>query len=262
MNRKEKIVHFLKNLRDEIVKDFQSLDPYAKFVCTPWNHHLGGGGEITVTRGAVLEKAAVNWSGVSGPNFPMEDSKGPFFATGVSIITHMNNPHMPTVHFNARYIEIEEDHWFGGGYDLTPMGISYEEDTKHFHNIAKQTLDSIDQTLYHKFYEAAKKYFFITHRNKERGVGGIFFDHYNTGHFEKDLDFWEKVAKSFLPAIMPIYRKRLATPFSKKDKEQQLILRGHYAEFNLIYDRGTQFGWRSKGNPEAILCSMPPCAKW
>ena len=262
MQRREEIVFFLKQLRDEIVRSFESFEPTRKFERKQWDHSTGGGGEISVLRGDVFEKAAVNWSGVFGDHFPMQDGSGPFFATGVSLITHMQNPHAPTVHMNIRYIETKERFWFGGGYDLTPMGCSYEEDKTHFHKIARQTLSAYDEALYPLFSQQAKEYFFIPHRKKERGVGGIFFDHYNTGSWEKDLSMWKSVGTSFLESILPIYKNRVHKPYLPSDKETQLELRAHYAEFNLIYDRGTRFGFLSGGNPEAILCSMPPLAKW
>lgn len=217
---------------------------------------------MSVIRGETFEKAAVNWSGVSGDHFPMKDGAGSFFATGVSLITHMSNPHAPTVHMNVRYIETEERSWFGGGYDLTPMGFPYEEDTQHFHSVAQAALDPYGHNLYPDFMQQAKEYFYLPHRKKERGVGGIFFDHFNTGDFEKDLAMWKSVGSTFTDAIMPIYSKRCQTPFIEEDKEIQQKLRAHYVEFNLIYDRGTKFGFQSGGNPEAILCSMPPTAKW
>ncbi|NGX45036.1 MAG: Oxygen-dependent coproporphyrinogen-III oxidase [Chlamydiae bacterium] len=214
---------------------------------------------MSVLRGEVFEKAAVNWSGVSGKEFPMGDGMGPFFATGVSLITHMANPHAPTVHMNVRYIETEEGHWFGGGYDLTPMGIPYEEDTDHFHQVAKEALGP---ELYANFSQAAKEYFYIPHRQKERGVGGIFFDQFNTGDFEADLAMWKSVGDTFCDSILPIYSRRINLPFSEEDRKVQLKLRGHYVEYNLLYDRGTKFGFLSGGNPEAILCSLPPLVSW
>lgn len=262
MSQQEKIVQFLKNLRSEIIHSFEKLEPADRFERTCWNHPTGGGGEMSVLRGSVFEKAAVNWSGVSGSQFPMNDGSGPFFATGVSLITHMDNPHAPTVHMNVRYIETDQGSWFGGGYDLTPMGFPYPEDTAHFHSTARATLDRFDPHLYPQFSEDAKHYFFIPHRQKERGVGGIFFDHLNTGDFEKDLKLWTAIARSFLPAILPIYERRIHTPFTPSDKDLQLQLRAHYVEFNLLYDRGTKFGFLSGGNPDAILCSMPPLVKW
>lgn len=258
----EQIIDLLKSLRDRIITSFESFEPKEKFQRTPWEHNTGGGGEISVLRGDVFEKAAVNWSGVSGPNFPMSDGSGPFFATGVSLITHMANPHAPTVHMNIRFIKTKERFWFAGGYDLTPMGFPYEEDTCHFHHIAKEALDPYGPHLYPEFSQNAKEYFYIPHRKKERGVGGIFFDHYNTGDFEKDLSLWTHIGNTFLDAILPIYKKRIQTTYTKEDREKQLHMRAHYAEFNLAYDRGTKFGFQSGGNPEAILCSMPPLAKW
>ena len=262
MSQKEEIVQFLKSLREEIITAFETFEPYGKFERTLWNHTTGGGGEISLIRGSVFEKAAVNWSGVSGPKFPMDDGSGAFFATGVSLITHLHNPHAPTVHMNVRYIETEKGHWFGGGYDLTPMGFPYEEDTTHFHLVAEQALNPFNKELYPKFSSAAKEYFFIPHRKKERGVGGLFFDHLNTGNFEQDLALWKAIAHSFLPAILPIYHRRINQPYSRHDKEKQLELRAHYVEYNLLYDRGTKFGFLSGGNPDAILCSMPPLVKW
>ncbi len=253
MSDRAEIVQFLKTFRDTVITAFEKLELTARFERTQWNHTTGGGGEISLLRGDVFEKAAVNWSGVSGPHFPMDDSSGPFFATGVSLITHMHNPHAPTVHMNVRYIETEKESWFGGGYDLTPMGFPYDEDTDHFHAAAKNALGA---EIYTTFSEAAKNYFYIPHRKKERGVGGLFFDHY------KDIDIWKAVAGSFLPAILPIYERRIHTPFTDADKELQLKLRAHYVEFNLLYDRGTKFGFLSGGNPDAILCSMPPLVKW
>lgn len=214
---------------------------------------------MSVLRGDVFEKAAVNWSGVSGENLPFFTTPTPFFATGVSLITHMRNPCVPTVHFNIRFIETPERYWFGGGYDLTPMGFPYAEDTQHFHAVAEQALGT---ALYQEFSQNAREYFYIPHRKKERGVGGIFFDHHATHDFAADLAMWKTVGNTFLDAIMPIYRKRVNTPYSEHDKETQLRLRAHYVEFNLLYDRGTKFGFLSDGNPEAILCSMPPQANW
>lgn len=262
-NLDQSIVAFLKSLRDEIIAGFEKIEGGEKFQRTTWNYDKGdGGGEMSVLRGKVFEKAAVNWSGVSGANFPMTDGQGPFFATGVSLITHMTNPKMPTVHMNVRYIRTEKKSWFGGGYDLTPMGFEFAEDTEHFHRVAREALDAHGKDIYPRFSQWAKEYFYIPHRHRERGVGGIFFDHYNTDNLEKDLALWKSVAKSFLPAILPIYDRRLKESYTEADKRVQLERRAHYAEFNLLYDRGTKFGFQSGGNPEAILCSMPPLAAW
>lgn len=259
---KEEIVDFLKSLRDAIIAKFETLEPSCRFTRKPWNHHSGGGGEISTLYGDIFEKAAVNWSSVSGDTFPMNDAQGPFFATGVSLITHMHNPHAPTVHMNVRYIETPTRSWFGGGYDLTPMGFPYNDDTFHFHGVARDALAPFGHHLYPQFSQSAKEYFYIPHRKKERGVGGIFFDHHNTGDFKRDLAMWKQVGATFIDAILPIYQRRIHQPFTAADRERQLELRAHYAEFNLIYDRGTKFGFQSGGNPEAILCSMPPLASW
>ncbi len=259
--KRNDIIAFLNSLREEIILAFEQLEPNQAFQRTPWHYRYEGGGEMAVLRGNYFEKAAVNWSGVGGPQFPMGDGIGPFFATGVSLITHMENPHAPTVHFNLRFIETEEKHWFGGGYDLTPMGFPYEEDTIHFHNQARQCLEPFGN-LYETFSKNAKEYFYIPHRHKERGVGGLFFDHFNSGNFEKDVEVWKSVGQSFLPAILPIYQKRIGVNYTAEEKERQLQLRGHYVEYNLLYDRGTRFGFLSGGNPDAILCSMPPLVKW
>jgi coproporphyrinogen III oxidase len=257
---RETIVQFLKDLREEIIHRFEAFEKKSRFLKTPWDYSLGkGGGEMAVLRGNVFEKAAVNWSGVQGEQFPMQEASGPFFATGISLITHMHNPHAPTVHMNLRYIKTDTRHWFGGGYDLTPMGFFYEEDKQHFHAVAEKTLGA---ALYSEFSKNARDYFYIPHRKRERGVGGIFFDYYNTGDIETDFALWKKIGSTFLEAIVPIYQRRIDMPFAQEDRETQLAYRAHYVEFNLLYDRGTQFGFKSGGNPEAILCSLPPLVKW
>lgn len=263
IDRKEIAVEYLKALRDKIIAAFEAFEPASRFERKEWQYQRGsGGGEMSVLRGEAFEKAAVNWSGLSGSQLPMSDKKEPFFATGVSLITHMANPHAPTVHMNVRYIETAERFWFGGGYDLTPMGIPYEEDARHFHDVAKKTLDAFNKEYYQKFSQWAKEYYYIPHRQKERGIGGIFFDDHNSGDFDADLAMWQHVGDTFLEAVIPIYERRVNIPYTKKQKEIQLEMRAHYVEFNLIYDRGTKFGFQSGGNPEAILCSMPPMAKW
>ncbi len=260
---KERLQTFLLSLRKEMIAAFESLEAKARFQKTAWQYQKGtGGGEIALLHGDVFEKAAVNWSCVQGEEFPGEEASGPFSAFGVSLITHMQNPHAPTVHFNLRYMETRERFWFGGGYDLTPMGIIYPEDIEHFHTVAKKSVDPFGSNLYATFAQNAKSYFFLPHRKKERGVGGLFFDHYHSGNTEQDIALWISIGNHFLEAIMPIYRRRIALPYSPAMKETQLQLRGHYVEFNLLYDRGTRFGFCSGGNPDAILCSMPPRATW
>lgn len=259
----EKIISFLLNIREKIIAGFEEIEGGIPFVRESWDYHKGkGGGEIGILRGKVFEKAAVNFSKVEGDTFPGSDGKGPFFATGISLITHMSNPHAPTVHMNIRYIETKDTFWFGGGYDLTPMGFPYVEDTEHFHAIARNTLDPFGKEIYPNFSQNAREYFYIPHWQTERGVGGIFFDHYNTGDWDKDFSLWQQVGETFLNAIIPIYLRRISQPYTPQDKEKQLAARSRYVEFNLLYDRGTKFGFQSGGNPKAILCSMPPVATW
>lgn len=258
------IVTYLKSLRDKIVQEFESVEhPSKRFERKTWAYNKGsGGGEMSVLRGETFEKAAVNWSGVEGAEFPMADGEGSFFATGVSLITHMRNPKAPTAHFNIRYIETAKRSWLGGGFDLTPMGFVYDEDTEHFHRVAKKSLDPFGENLYAKFSQQAKEYFTIPHYNEERGVGGIFFDHHSSGDLEKDLAMWRSVGDHFLEALMPIVRRRITESYGDADRETQLHRRARYVEYNLLYDRGTKFGFASGGNPEAILCSMPPLVAW
>ncbi len=258
MERQKKIITFLKELRETIIASFEALDTNS-FIRKPWEYQGGsGGGEIALLRGVHFEKAAVNWSGIRGKSLPLSEEKGPFFATGISLITHMNNPHAPTIHMNLRYIQTEKGYLFGGGYDLTPMGYPYPEDTEHFHGVAKKATGS----HYLEFSKNAAEYFYIPHWKKERGVGGIFFDHFNSSDFEADYLLWEGIGKTFLDAIIPIYHRRIGMAFGEEEKKRQQLLRAHYVEFNLLYDRGTKFGFVSGGNPEAILCSMPPEAHW
>lgn len=260
---RNEIVAYLKELRDKICLEFESLEPQDKFERTAWPYQKGnGGGEISMLRGEVFEKAAVNWSGVQGSQFPGSAEPMEFFATGVSLITHMKNPKAPTVHFNIRYIETAEKFWLGGGFDLTPMGFVYDEDTNYFHSVAEKTLLPFGTDLYQVMSKAAQEYFFIPHYQRERGVGGIFFDQYSTGNFQADLNMWKSVGQNFLSAIMPIYHRRINEPYDQDDRVIQLKRRAHYVEYNLLYDRGTKFGFQSGGNPEAILCSMPPLAAW
>jgi coproporphyrinogen III oxidase len=249
-------------LRNTIIQSFESFETHSRFERKDWNYKHTGGGQIALIRGDIFEKAAVNFSCISGPHFPMQDGSGPFSACGVSLITHMKNPFVPTVHFNVRMIETSKGYWIGGGYDLTPMAAIEDSDVRHFHDQARICLDQFDASLYPQFKKNADEYFYIPHRQKTRGVGGIFFDHFSFQDFEKDLFFLEKVGSSFLYAILPIIKKYKDYPYNEENKSLQNILRGHYVEFNLIYDRGTKFGFLSGGNPEAILCSMPPLASW
>jgi coproporphyrinogen III oxidase len=256
------IANEILNVREKIIEAFLNFETIKTFERTPWSYHHKGGGEMAVLRGDVFEKAAVNFSFIEGQNFPMQDGSGPFIATGVSLITHMKNPYVPTSHMNIRFIQTKNSFWVAGGYDLTPMGFEFHEDTSHFHKMAKDCLDRYSLDFYPDFKKNADEYFYIPHRKKTRGVGGIFFDHFNSSNLEKDVTMIIDIAKSFIEAYIPIVAKRKDTPFTEEDKILQKKLRAHYVEFNLLYDRGTKFGFLSGGNPDAILCSMPPEVMW
>ncbi len=241
----------------------ESFETKHHFKKKSWSYHNGsGGGEIALLRGNACEKGAVNFSHIKGNKLPFSDKETPFEACGVSLILHMNNPYAPTTHMNIRYLKTEEKDWFGGGYDISPMGFPFEEDASHFHMAAKKALDPHGKDLYENFSQNAKEYFFIPHRKKERGQGGIFFDHYRKKSLKEDFAMVADVGTSFIDATLPILQKRIHQPYKPEDKVLQAKLRAHYVEFNLLYDRGTKFGFLSGGNPEAILCSMPPSAAW
>ena len=224
----------------------------------------GGGGVMSVLRGQVFEKAGVNVSTVWGtfaPEFAGQvrgaSAAAPgFFATGISLVLHPRNPHVPAVHLNTRYLETTTG-WFGGTTDLNPA-IPYAEDTAAFHG----TLEAAMGADYPAYAEEARRYYWLPHRQVERGVGGIFYDHRDTGDWDADFAQARAVGEAFLSAYPPIARARMATPASEADRAAQLAYRGRYAEFNLLHDRGTIFGLKTGGNIEAILMSLPPLASW
>ncbi|TMA28746.1 MAG: oxygen-dependent coproporphyrinogen oxidase [Deltaproteobacteria bacterium] len=257
-----------RDLRDRIVAGLEALEPAgAKFNRRAWQRPGGGGGEMSELRGELFEKGGCNFSAVSGERYPFvpegegapaaEELQGkPFFAAGVSLVMHPHNPFVPVVHMNVRYLAVGSDvEWFGGGMDLTPFK-PFAEDTAHFHGVLQKVCGP---ERYARFSRWAKEYFFIKHRNSERGVGGIFFD-YLRG--KEDGAFAFAVGDSFLPAYAPIVEKRRGLRFSEADRAAQLRWRGRYVEFNLLYDRGTIFGLKSGGNPDAIFMSLPPLVSW
>src|SRR4051812_9659770 len=265
-----------RGLRDRIVSGLQQLEGSgATFRRTQWERPGGGGGEMSELRGELFEKGGCNFSAVHGPAFPAapagaapgahgddvrppqaEEIAGkPFFATGVSLVLHPRNPFVPVVHLNVRYIEAGEVAWFGGGTDLTPFH-PFAEDTAHFHGALQQACGA---DRYARFSAWAREYFFLAHRNSERGVGGVFFD-YLRGR--EHADFALRVGDAFLPAYAPLVERRRGTPWTDADRAAQLRWRGRYVEFNLIYDRGTLFGLKSGGNVEAIFMSLPPLVSW
>lgn len=233
-----------------------------------------GGGLMSVMRGGrVFEKVGVNVSTVHGKlgararaamaarGVPGMDEDPRFWASGISLVAHMQNPHVPAVHMNTRMFWTPRAWWFGGGADLNPC-IEYPEDTRHFHATLKAACDAHDPEYYARFKAWADEYFFIPHRGRARGVGGIFYDDLNTGDWEADFAFTQDVGRAFLPAFLPLVRRRAALPATEADREAQLVHRGLYAEYNLVYDRGTKFGLESGHDANAVLMSLPPLAKW
>lgn len=273
---------WFEELRNNICAEFEAIESEmgsdAKFERTPWdrskeeepNHSgsiLQGGGQMSVMRGKVFEKVGVNISTVYGtfaPEFAKqipgaEKSNGQFWASGVSLVAHMCSPLVPAVHMNTRMI-VTGDSWFGGGADLTPM-FADEQDTADFHKAFKECCDQHDPEYYPKFKEWCDEYFFLPHRNEPRGIGGIFYD-YLQNKWEADFAFTQDVGRTFNTIYPEIVRRHMHKEWTAEQREAQLIKRGRYVEYNLLYDRGTQFGLKTGGNTEAILMSMPPEVKW
>ena len=267
---------WFESLRDQICAEFTAIEREAGsdagFEYASWNRDddpeaKGGGGVRGVMNGRVFEKVGVNVSTVGGA-FSGEFAKTihgaadnpAFFATGISLVAHMANPHVPAVHMNTRFL-VTQKRWFGGGADLNPP-IPYAEDTEDFHATLKAACDAHPGPGdYPRYKQWADDYFWIPHRNVHRGVGGIFFDHLE-GNFNANFAFTRAVGEAFLDAFPRVVRRRMAMPYTEADREQQLVWRGRYAEFNLVYDRGTLFGLKTGGNIDAILMSLPPHAKW
>ncbi|MEL6364096.1 MAG: oxygen-dependent coproporphyrinogen oxidase [Pseudomonadota bacterium] len=284
--RKSRAAAWFRQLRDAIADGFNTIEREAGALyadrepgvveITPWSRgedgEDAGGGEMGVLKGRVFEKAAVHISTVYGefsPEFakqiPGADQDPRFWAAGISLIAHPRNPHTPSAHMNTRMIATTKT-WFGGGGDLNPMMDRYRtdghEDTLAFHAPYKAACDTADPAFYPKFKAWADEYFYNHHRGEARGVGGIFYDRHSTGDWEADFAFTQNVGRAFWKAYEPVVRRRMETPWTDADREEQLIRRGRYAEYNLLYDRGTQFGLKTGGNVEAILSSLPPEAKW
>ena len=236
---------------------------YIAAVETEWNYTPTGMDQMT---GKVFDKVGVNVSTVGGqfsPEFaksiPGADTDPSFFATGISLVAHMANPHVPAVHMNTRFLTTTK-RWFGGGADLNPA-IAYAEDTEAFHARFRAACAAHDPTFYPRFSQWAEEYFWLPHRNVARGVGGIFYD-YLENHFDAHFAFTKDVGEAFLEIVPRIVRRRMNMPFTDEDVERLLEFRGRYVEFNLLYDRGTLFGLKTGGNTDAILMSLPPMAKW
>ena len=280
-DQKAQASDWFRDLRGQIVAAFEALETKAwplapvRFEVTPTSRAPGeGGGIMSVLRGgAVFEKVGVNWSEVqgvlnpkaqramAGRGIPGMESDPRFWDSGISLVAHMTNPHCPAVHMNTRMFWTPGAWWFGGGSDLNPC-IEYAEDTAHFHGQMQAACDAHDALYYPKFKAWADEYFFIPHRGRARGVGGIFYDDLNTGDWEADFAFTRAVAQHFLPAFLPLTERHIGQPFTEADRETQLIHRGLYAEYNLVYDRGTRFGLETGHDINAVLMSLPPIAKW
>ena len=272
---------WFETLRDRICAEFEAIEREAgsdaSFSYTPWDREAegaapgeGGGGVRGVMTGKVFEKVGVNVSTVGGefaPDFAAsihgagEDPS--FFATGISLVAHMANPHVPAVHMNTRFLATTK-RWFGGGADLNPP-IPYQEDTDAFHARFRAACAPFGPDVYERYAKWAEDYFYIPHRGVHRGVGGIFYDHLECGddaEFDRNFAFTQAVGEAFLDVFPQIVRRRMGQPFTDAEREEQLVWRGRYAEFNLVYDRGTLFGLKTGGNIDAILMSLPPLAKW
>lgn len=275
--KKEVTSKWFRGLRDQICAEFEKIetefDPTnpGKFTRKNWERPDesgdGGAGEMSLMKGNVFEKVGVNFSKVYGEfseefskKIPGAENNRKFWASGISLVAHMKSPLVPAVHMNTRFICTEKS-WFGGGADLNPM-FEVDADTKDFHESFKVTCDKADPEYYKKFKAACDEYFFIKHRNVSRGVGGIFYDYLNTDNFDKDFDFTRDVGLTFLDIFPKLVRRHMNKEWNEEQREHQLAKRGLYTEFNLIYDRGTKFGLMTGGNPEAILMSLPPIAKW
>ena len=271
----EQVKKYLVHLQESICSDLESLDGGAVFEKDHWTKKDGNGSGITsvICDGNIFEKGGVNFSIVEGNKMPnsatalrpeLEGRK--YTALGVSLVLHPHNPYVPTVHSNVRFFVAEEPEkdpvwWFGGGFDLTPF-YGFDEDAVHWHTTAKKACLPFGEKVYSQYKKWCDDYFYLEHRNEQRGIGGLFFDDLNEGGFDRCFEFMKSVGDHFSEAYLPIVVKRKDTPYGEKERDFQLYRRGRYVEFNLIYDRGTLFGLQSKGRTESILMSMPPEVKW
>jgi coproporphyrinogen III oxidase len=270
----EQVKNYLLTLQERLCTAFAEEDGKQSFQEDEWQREQGGGGRSRVlSNGAVFEQAGVNFSQVYGAKLPAsataqrpELAGRSFQAMGVSLVIHPLNPYVPTSHANLRFFIAEKPDqepvwWFGGGFDLTPY-YGFEEDAIHWHRTAKAACDPFGEELYARYKDWCDNYFFLKHRNEPRGVGGLFFDDLNQWDFETCFAFLQSIGNHYLPAYLPIVKKRKAIPYGERERDFQLYRRGRYVEFNLVYDRGTLFGLQSGGRTESILMSLPPLVKW
>lgn len=282
---RERMENLIRRKQQEITKGLETLEPTTRFFADSWSRgeKAGGGTSCVIQDGETFEKGGVNISVVYGQLPPaavarmradhknlkaQDDGNVPFYACGLSMVIHPKNPHAPTTHLNYRYFETwnpdgtPQTWWFGGGADLTPSYL-YEEDAKLFHQVHKDALDKHDSKLYPRFKKWCDEYFYIKHRQETRGIGGIFFDDFDEKDPEEILEIVEDCFDAFLPSYVPTIAKRKDTPFTPEEKNWQQLRRGRYVEFNLVLDRGTQFGLQTPGSRvESILMSLPATASW
>lgn len=271
------VKQYLLRLQSEITAAITAIDG-KEFLSDAWvkpaGETLQGDGITKILEGGeVFERAGVGFSHVSGPKLPPSATQhrpelqgAPFEAMGVSLVFHPRNPIVPTVHMNVRMIEArpaygEPVRWFGGGMDLTPY-YGFEEDCVHFHSVCKQSVEAVSPAHYPKFKAWCDEYFFLKHRNEQRGIGGIFYDDLSELGSEGGFALMQSVGDGFIKAYLPIVQRRMATPYTERERAFQLYRRGRYVEFNLVWDRGTHFGLQSGGRSESILLSMPPLVSW